>query len=582
MWLYRTPFAVKDQTILDADGNEVRLWGVNYYMPFNHNYINVKEKGIDHCAAIDRDIRDFKRLGIQLVRMHLFDREITDFEGNLVNNEHLQLLDYLLEQLYRNEIYVMITAIAWWNTVENQSVLNERYAFWDMGQSPAFGFSNFYPKHALLWHQGALAAQERYLHNLFTHKNHLTDKQMPEYDHIVAVEVINEPAYPTLADIERISNIKADSQKSPLGMNEVMLLNAYDQFLQEKKLAKSDDSIQAFTASCLNKYLERMFGLVDQYFAKRVVRTHIYYGYKTSAIRDVLKRTKSIDCISLAFYGGEWNGRHTDPASIIPRHAVRVYKDYFDNNIHELGKALICYEWAINCTTTAFDMAVMAQVMNCLGVQMSAYFTYTPYDVAEYNPGWLMQYFNLYHTPKRAAAFCAGGEIFRRSPRHHELPGGDDVWELDNYVIDAKKDSVVYQNEELYIHAGSASMPVIGSPKRIIGSGSSPYAEHEGNGLYSLEILNEKEIELLVLPDQLYVNDPFHGYYYGFANRYCNINKEPVVSRLKEAGSDFYLKSYKYTVRAVFRKETDRLIPVPFSAEGCFRADPGTYLIKLE
>lgn len=69
---------------------------MNYYMPFNHNYINVSDKGIDHIAAIDRDIRDFKRLGIQFVLMHLYDREISDMYGNIMENDHLRVFDNLI------------------------------------------------------------------------------------------------------------------------------------------------------------------------------------------------------------------------------------------------------------------------------------------------------------------------------------------------------------------------------------------------------------------------------------------------------------------------------------------------------
>ena len=70
------PFTVKEGKIFDRDGKYVKLWGVNYYTPFNHNYVNLEELGIDHFRAVDRDIEDFNRLGVNLVRMHCYDREI--------------------------------------------------------------------------------------------------------------------------------------------------------------------------------------------------------------------------------------------------------------------------------------------------------------------------------------------------------------------------------------------------------------------------------------------------------------------------------------------------------------------------
>ncbi len=79
---FTPPFQVQDGVIYDRDGRKVKLWGVNYYAPFNHNYYNIAELGKDHFAAIDEDIRHFKLLGVELVRMHLYDREITDRDGD--------------------------------------------------------------------------------------------------------------------------------------------------------------------------------------------------------------------------------------------------------------------------------------------------------------------------------------------------------------------------------------------------------------------------------------------------------------------------------------------------------------------
>ena len=39
---FKTPFRMEQQRILDSDGKEVRLWGVNYYAPFNHHYAGLK------------------------------------------------------------------------------------------------------------------------------------------------------------------------------------------------------------------------------------------------------------------------------------------------------------------------------------------------------------------------------------------------------------------------------------------------------------------------------------------------------------------------------------------------------------
>ena len=56
---YQTPFQVRSGVIYDAAGKTVRLFGVNYYAPFNHNYYNIAELGKDHFRAVDEDFRHF-------------------------------------------------------------------------------------------------------------------------------------------------------------------------------------------------------------------------------------------------------------------------------------------------------------------------------------------------------------------------------------------------------------------------------------------------------------------------------------------------------------------------------------------
>ncbi len=143
---FKPPFAVKDAVIVDQDGKKVKLWGVNYLAPFNHNFVNIRQSGVELQTAIDADLAHFKLMGIDFIRVHLYDREITDNQGHLIDNDHLKAFDYLVERACQNGIFMMLTPTVWWNTVENEKNLAERYAFWDLTQYPAFGFSNFFPK----------------------------------------------------------------------------------------------------------------------------------------------------------------------------------------------------------------------------------------------------------------------------------------------------------------------------------------------------------------------------------------------------------------------------------------------------
>lgn len=84
---------------LSSDRSDARYYGVNYTVPFAHAYRALDTLGINHHSAIDRDVYHMARLGLNAFRLHLWDVELTDSLGNLLDNEHLELLDYLIESL---------------------------------------------------------------------------------------------------------------------------------------------------------------------------------------------------------------------------------------------------------------------------------------------------------------------------------------------------------------------------------------------------------------------------------------------------------------------------------------------------
>ncbi|MBN1998355.1 hypothetical protein JW935_12430 [candidate division KSB1 bacterium] len=85
---------------------DVALFGINYSVPFAHSYRSIKRLGLDHKRAIDIDVSQFARLELDAYRIHVWDREICDREGNLIENEHLELLDYLIHKLEEKNIYI--------------------------------------------------------------------------------------------------------------------------------------------------------------------------------------------------------------------------------------------------------------------------------------------------------------------------------------------------------------------------------------------------------------------------------------------------------------------------------------------
>ncbi len=170
------------------DSSEVTGFGENYTVPFAYGYRAAKRMGIDLKAAIDQDVYQFARLGFDLFRVHVWDCEISDTLGNLLDNEHLELFDYLLWKLKEKGINAVITPIAYWGNG------------WPEKDEPTPGFSTKYGKGNCLTNPDAIKAQEKYLYQFVNHINRYTGISYKNDPQILAFEICNEPHHRGLAD----------------------------------------------------------------------------------------------------------------------------------------------------------------------------------------------------------------------------------------------------------------------------------------------------------------------------------------------------------------------------------------------
>ncbi|WP_205677197.1 glycoside hydrolase 5 family protein [Antarcticibacterium arcticum] len=160
---------------------EVKGFGVNYSAPFAHGFRTAKKLGIDLKEAIDKDVYHFSRLDFDLYRIHVWDTEISDAEGNLLENEHLELFDYLLKQLKDRNINYVITPIAYWGNG------------WPEPDEETPGFSHRYGKDNSLTDPDAIKAQENYLAEFLEHVNPHTGVAYKDEPNLIAIEISNEP-----------------------------------------------------------------------------------------------------------------------------------------------------------------------------------------------------------------------------------------------------------------------------------------------------------------------------------------------------------------------------------------------------
>lgn len=165
------------------NGREVSYYGTNYTAPFAYSYRALGYEGKDVRQAIDRDVYHIARLGLNAFRLHLWDAELADSAGNLVQNEHLDLLDYLIAQFEKRGIDIVLTA---------QTNFGNGYPEKDIDTG---SFTYDFEKCKIHDNAKAQAAQERYLAQLVKHRNPYTGRTYAADKAIVAIEINNEPCH---------------------------------------------------------------------------------------------------------------------------------------------------------------------------------------------------------------------------------------------------------------------------------------------------------------------------------------------------------------------------------------------------
>ena len=168
------------------DRSEVALFGANYIVPSASDYRAAGYVTKDRKKIIDDDMAHFARMGWDGMRLTLWgDWENSDRAGNLIANDHLDLMDYLIARARERGIYMLLSPIQTYN------------AGWPdaLGDTTSPGFSNHFQKGELGTNPAAIAAQANYITQLLEHVNPYTGTRIKDEPAILFIEMINEPTH---------------------------------------------------------------------------------------------------------------------------------------------------------------------------------------------------------------------------------------------------------------------------------------------------------------------------------------------------------------------------------------------------
>ena len=201
---------------------EVALFGANYVLPTASDYRAAGYLHGDRKRMIEEDMAQFARMGWDGLRLTFWgDWESSDSAGNLIANDHLDLLDWLIARARERGIYMLFSPIQLYNANWPDAL--------DDTTSPGFG--RRFSRERMGTDPAAIAAQVNYLRQILEHVNPYTGVALKDEPSILFIELVNEPVHhpEDLAGSVRYINALTDAVRST-GCEKLIFYNVSQDF----------------------------------------------------------------------------------------------------------------------------------------------------------------------------------------------------------------------------------------------------------------------------------------------------------------------------------------------------------------
>ncbi|MBT8287072.1 MAG: hypothetical protein KJO00_03575 [Bacteroidia bacterium] len=461
-----------------ANNDEIYGFGVNYSVPFAHAYRSAKRMGVNIKQAIDQDIYHFKRLGFDLYRIHVWDTEISDVEGNLLENEHLDAFDYLLKKLKENGINYVITPIAFWGNG------------WPEPDEETPGFSYKYGKGECLTDPACIKAQQNYLFQFLNHVNPYTGLAYKEDPSLIAVEISNEPHH------------RGEAEK-------------------------------------VTEFVKGMTKAVRRTGIKKPIFYNMSHGVHFA--EDYFKG--SLDGGTFQWYPTGLGYQRELQGNLLPN--VDTYKITFDKVFKANQGAKLVYEFDAADVGKSYIYPAMARSFRTAGIQIATHFAYDPTYLAPFNTEYNTHYMNLAYTPKKALSLKISGEVFHEVPLYSDYGIYPDNTKFENTTVDYDSDLAIYDSGAKYFYTNSTDVEPRNESQiiEIAGYGNSPLVKYSGTGAYFLDRIAPHMWRLEVMPDAIWVADPFGKNSFDKTVGVIKWTDQEMTIKLSDLGTDFKLKA---------------------------------------
>ena len=428
------------------DRSEVRLFGANYVITTASDYRAAGYVGGDRKRMIDEDMAQFARMGWDGIRLTFWgDWESADSAGNLIANDHLDLLDYLVARARERGIYMLFSPIQLYN------------AKWPdaLADTTAPGFGRRYSRDAMGTDPAAIRAQVNYLRQILDHVNPYTGVALKDEPAILFIELVNEPVHhPEDLDASvRYINTLTDAVRST-GSRKLIFYNVSQDFRISPAIVRS--KAQGITFGWYPTGLNSGYELKANYLRG------------VDAFPDMLRP----ELARLPRIVYEFDSPDTRDATMYPAMA-RTYR-----SVGAQFAAMFSYDML---GTASRNLGWQTHYLNLVYTPKKAMSSIIAAEAMRRLPR--MKAYGAYPENTRFGDFRISHE--------------EDVSEL------------VAPDAFLHAGTTSSEPRDLASLRRIAGYGSSPVVSYEGEGIYFLDRVRPGVWRLELYPDAVPVRDPF-------------------------------------------------------------------------
>jgi hypothetical protein len=487
------------------NNQEAFFWGVNYTTPFAHAFRQIARLGEDREKAIDIDTYHLSRLGTNAYRIHVWDCEISDSVGNLLQNEHLKLLDYLIYRFQQRGVYIFLTPIRYGGPGYPEP------------DEKTISFDSKYSKNNMYLIPEAIAAQARYLEQFVNHVNPYIGKAYKNDPMIVGFEVCNEPSHSKPAETtafvtKMVSAIKSTGCTKPVFYNVTQSINLLQDFIK----GGTD-------------------GVTFQWYPTGLVAGHEVQG------------------------------------NYLPH--VDNYDMPFKNEKFFLPQVRLVYEFDAADVGRSYMYPPIALSFKEAGMQWVTMFAYDPVAMAASNTEYQTHFLNLAYAPQKAIGFKIAGELFRNPQFKRDRVNEKKPFDMNGLKISYTDNISELATNELFFYTNNTSTnpPNLSTLKSIAGYGTSPIVSYKGYGAYFLDKISDGVWRLEVMPDAIWVRDPFSRATPRIENVVIKWSKTEMGVNLPDLGKSFSVTGIN-----------SGNIYSASSKEGHFAITPGAYILSTK